>query len=112
VAGPAIAKRARAKIEAQPSAGTALLQLAGGNLDLLTSENVGKAYANGDPLAREVLLDTVELLAIWLGNMMIYSSQTSLLWVVVPPPCCNHFMAKFANGFRVGASTRVVRKFP
>jgi glucokinase len=46
------------------------LQLAGGNLDLLTSENVGKAYANGDPLAREVLLDTVELLAIWLGNMI------------------------------------------
>jgi len=68
VAGPAIAKRARAKIEAQPSAGTALLQLAGGNLDLLTSENVGKAYANGDPLAREVLLDTVELLAICLAT--------------------------------------------
>jgi glucokinase len=31
---------------------------------------VGKAYSNGDPLAREVLIETVELLAIWLGNMI------------------------------------------
>jgi len=70
VAGPAIAKRARAKIEAQPSTGGTILELAGGNLDLVTSETVGKAYTNGDPLAREVLLETVELLAIWLGNMI------------------------------------------
>jgi glucokinase len=70
VAGPAIAKRARTKIEAQPSAGGGILELAGGNLDLVTSECVGKAYTNGDPLAREVLLETVELLAIWLGNMI------------------------------------------
>lgn len=70
VAGPAIAKRAQAKIEANPSAGAGILQLAGGKLDLVTSENIGMAYTNGDPLAREVLLETVELLAIWLGNMI------------------------------------------
>jgi len=69
-AGPAIAKRARTKIEAQPSAGKAILELCGGNLDLVTSESVGKAYSNGDPLAREVLLETVEFLAIWLGNVI------------------------------------------
>jgi glucokinase len=70
VAGPAIAKRAQAKIEANRSAGAGILELAGGKLDLITSENIGKAYSNGDPLAREVLLETVELLAIWLGNMI------------------------------------------
>ena len=69
-AGPAIAKRARTKIGAQPSAGKAILELCGGNLDLVTSESVGKAYSNGDPLAREVLLETVEFLAIWLGNVI------------------------------------------
>jgi glucokinase len=70
VAGPAIAKRARAKIEAQPSAGKAILELSGGKLDLVTSESIGKAYSNGDALAREVLLETVEFLAIWLGNVI------------------------------------------
>ena len=70
VAGPAIARRARARIEAQPSAGAGILEFANGNPDLVTSEMVGKAYTKGDPLAREVLLETVELLSIWLGNMI------------------------------------------
>lgn len=70
VAGPAIARRTRARIEADPSAGSGILEVAGGKLDLITSESVGKAYTNGDPLAREILLETVELLSIWLGNMI------------------------------------------
>jgi glucokinase len=69
-AGPAIARRARAKISAEPSRGGVLLELAGGNPDLLTSETVGKAFSSGDSLAKEVLLETVELLTIWLGNMI------------------------------------------
>lgn len=70
VAGPAMARRARAKIEAQPSAGARILEFTGGNPDGVTSEIIGKAYSNGDPLAREVLLETVELLSVWLGNMI------------------------------------------
>jgi len=70
IAGPAIARRARANIEAHAAAGASILELAGGALDQITSETVGKAYLNGDPLAREVLLETVELLSIWLGNMI------------------------------------------
>src|SRR5207248_7592188 len=31
---------------------------------------VGTAYAAGDALAREVLLETVDLLAAWLGNIV------------------------------------------
>ena len=47
-----------------------MLELSTGNLDLVTSESVGKAYSNGDPLAREILLDTVEFLTIWLGSII------------------------------------------
>jgi glucokinase len=31
---------------------------------------VGRAYAAGDPLAREILQETVELLTPWLGNIV------------------------------------------
>ena len=47
-----------------------MCDLVNGNLDLVTSEIVGRAYSKGDPLAREVLLETVELMSIWLGNMI------------------------------------------
>ncbi len=67
-AGPAIARRARAKLAA--GGRSALLELAGGQADAVSSEMVGQAYTAGDALAREVLLETVELLALWLGNMV------------------------------------------
>jgi glucokinase len=69
-AGPAIGVRARARIAAEPTRASALLDLAGGNLASVTSEFVGRAYSAGDPLAREVLLETVELLTAWLGNIV------------------------------------------
>jgi len=69
-AGPAIAKRARAKVAAEASRGATILELAGGNPELITSESVGKAFTAGDPLAKEVLLETIEFLTIWLGNMI------------------------------------------
>jgi len=31
---------------------------------------VGKAYAAGDPLAREILRETAEVLTVWLGNIV------------------------------------------
>jgi glucokinase len=31
---------------------------------------VGQGYAAGDPLAKEILGETVELLAVWLGNIV------------------------------------------
>ena len=67
-AGPAIARRARARLAA--GGRSALLELAGGKADAVSSKMVGQAYAAGDALAREVLLETVELLALWLGNMV------------------------------------------
>jgi glucokinase len=68
-AGPAIGARARTKL----AAGTPrsmVLELAGGDVAAVTSEFVGRAYAAGDPLAREVLHETIELLAAWLGNIV------------------------------------------
>jgi glucokinase len=69
-AGPAIGARARAKVTAEPSRAAALLALANGEAKAVTSEHVAKAFAAGDPLAREVLEETVELLTAWLSNIV------------------------------------------
>jgi len=67
-AGPAIARRAQAKLNAATETHSKMLDLAGGNIQAVTSEMVGKAYAEGDPLAKEVLLETVDVFSLWLGN--------------------------------------------
>lgn len=69
-AGPAIAIRARERVAAEPSRGGTLLALAEGHIDSVTSEIVGRAYAAGDGLAKEILQETAELLTIWLGNIV------------------------------------------
>jgi glucokinase len=69
-AGPAIALRAKTKLRADPSHQSAILDLAKGDVQAVTSEMVGKAFSAGDPLARKVLLETVELLTPWLGNIV------------------------------------------
>ena len=69
-AGPAIAKRARAKLSANGTRESALLRLAHGVRDDVTAEMLGEAYAQGDPVAAETLRETVELLSCWLGNMI------------------------------------------
>jgi len=66
--GPAIARRARAKLAAGQR--SSLLDLAQGNAEAITPEVVGQAYTVGDAVARETLLETVDLLALWLGNMV------------------------------------------
>src|SRR5208282_2039306 len=69
-AGPAIAVRARTRVAAEPARGSALLSLAQGKSDAVTSEMVGRAYAAGDALAREILQETAKLLTVWLGNIV------------------------------------------
>jgi glucokinase len=69
-AGPAIARRAQAKLAAEPGRASTLRELAGNDPSIVTSEMVGKANAAGDALAKEVLLETVELLAFWLANVV------------------------------------------
>jgi glucokinase len=66
--GPAIAKRARALLSG--TEGSALLRLAKGNKESITTEMVGEAYAQGDSVAAETLRETIQLLSLWLGNMI------------------------------------------
>ncbi len=66
--GPAIARRAFEKIAAGNS--SAILKDAGGHLDRITGEMVGRAYGAGDLLAKEILTETAMFLTVWLGNIV------------------------------------------
>jgi glucokinase len=67
-AGPGIAKRARKIVENNPN--SVLWEMADGNIQKLSSEMVGRAHAAGDPAAKEVMKETLDLLAYWLGNII------------------------------------------
>jgi glucokinase len=69
-AGPAIARRARAKLASENNSGSTILDLAKGNIEAVTSEMVGHAYAAGDQLAKQTLQETVKLLSLWLSNIV------------------------------------------
>lgn len=66
--GNAIARRARERIAA--GAASAMLEIAGGNVDAIRGEAVGKAFLAGDRFAKELILETIEMLAVWLANMI------------------------------------------
>lgn len=67
-AGPAIARRARQKLEQNPD--SVLWKMAGGDISTVSSEMVGRAYALNDPVAQEVMRETLDLLAYWLGSII------------------------------------------
>jgi glucokinase len=70
LSGTGIARRAREKARAAGSIAQPLIGLAGGNVDNITAEVVGKAWREGDPLATEILEETADILAVWLGNII------------------------------------------
>jgi glucokinase len=67
-AGPAIARRARQKLGQNPN--SVLMEMAGGDIQKVNSEMVGRAHAAGDPVAKEVMRETLDLLAYWLGSII------------------------------------------
>ena len=67
-AGPAIARRARQKLEKNPK--SVLWEMAGGNIQMVSAEMVGKAHAINDSVAKEVMRETLDLLAYWLGSII------------------------------------------
>jgi len=67
-AGPAIARRARQKLEQHPN--SVLREMAAGNIQTVSSEMVGRALTLGDFVAQEVMRETIELLAYWLGSII------------------------------------------
>jgi len=68
--GPAIACRARAKLAQETSHASTIWDLANGCPEAITSEMVGQANLLGDAAARSILLETIELLSVWLGNVV------------------------------------------
>ena len=68
--GRAVARRAREKAVAAGTAGARLLELADGKADNITAEIVGNAWKQGDPLATEILKETADMLAAWIGNIV------------------------------------------
>lgn len=68
--GTAIAQRTRARLEEQPERSPALLQLAKGVPNDLTCNMVGEVLAVGDALAEEIIVETINFLSLWLGNIV------------------------------------------
>jgi glucokinase len=68
--GTGIARRAREKLAQSPQLGAQLIALAGGDASTIRSEMVAKAAEAGDTLAKEVLAQTFEYIAIWLGDIV------------------------------------------
>ena len=66
--GPAIARRARAKLESGQK--SSLLDLTAGKPEQLTCEMVSQGLKTNDRVARETMAETVELLAHWFGNII------------------------------------------
>jgi glucokinase len=67
--GPAIARRARARL-AESTEPSRLRELAESKLEKLTAEDVAEAFRAGDAMAKDVLVATADLLTVWLGNMI------------------------------------------
>jgi len=68
--GTAIGARARAKLSADTARHSAILDLANGDIASVTSEKVALAYTQGDALAKEILLETIDVLIPWWGNIV------------------------------------------
>jgi glucokinase len=68
--GLSIARRTRAKLAEGLNRQSAVLELANGNIEAVTGKTIGQAYEAGDPLATELLQETIVFLAHWLGNIV------------------------------------------
>lgn len=68
--GPAIARRARIKLEQEHTAPSLLRTLTRGKLERITPEMIAKAAGAGDSIARFVLDETGFYLGVWLGGMI------------------------------------------
>ena len=66
--GTAIARRAREQVASGRT--STMPALAGGNIEMVTGEIVGRASASGDPVAKEILAEATDLIALWLGNIV------------------------------------------
>jgi glucokinase len=66
--GPAIARRAREALAG--GARSQLREMVNGDLSQITSHHVGQAAEAGDAVASEIMRETLDALAYWLGNII------------------------------------------
>jgi glucokinase len=94
--GTAIARRARARLMAEPERRSSMRDLAGGNFEGVTTELVSQAASQGDPLAREILEEAADHLAIWMGTILdLFEPEIFILGGGV-----GHLLAKFRARIR------------
>lgn len=68
--GPAMARRARVRLEQQHATPSLLRDLTKGQPRLITPEMIASAAAKGDAIAKEILDETGFFLGVWLGGMV------------------------------------------
>ncbi|HKW18328.1 MAG TPA: ROK family protein [Terriglobales bacterium] len=66
--GTAIANRARSEIQA--GAQSSMLEMSHGDAGAITGVIIAKAADVGDPLAKKIVTEAVEMLALWLSNIV------------------------------------------
>ncbi len=69
--GSAIGRMGRSALKAAPEAGTALLKLAGGEVDRIDARLVCKAARQGDPLSRGVIEQAAKAFALGVFNILM-----------------------------------------
>lgn len=68
--GTGIARQAREKLRAKPHSASRIIELASGRLDNVTAEIVSRAAREGDSIAKHILEETADYLAIWMGTVI------------------------------------------
>lgn len=68
--GPAMARRARVRLEQQHAVPSLLREITRGQLRLISPQMIADAAAKGDAIAKEVLDETGFFLGVWLGGMI------------------------------------------
>ena len=96
--GTSIAKKARAQLAEAAGRKSAMLELASGQIEAVTSEIVGRAYAAGDSLAKQILLETIELVTIWLGNIVDLLEPDVIIFGGGVAGMLNPFFGKIREG--------------
>ena len=69
-AGPAIARRARVRLEQEHSVPSLLRELTQNHLSRITPKMIEEAARQGDPVAKEILDETGFYLGVWLAGMI------------------------------------------
>lgn len=110
--GPAIARRARARAASDPAQAKMLLSLADGNLDAITAKTVESAWLADDPMATEVLLETMDILTVWLGSTIDVLEPDVIVVGGGVGELASHFFDRIQSGLPKWSINQRCREIP